>query len=265
MLPLLANQLLVAMNADQLALVHRQTLTKKVLAQKISTWSQTEANSWSPALDALDQQLEVLNLGLNTKVLVTLGSEFVRYMTLPPQTQAMSNADALAYAKAVYLDIYGAAADNWQISCQDTPPAQPILVSAIDQSLLNGLAALAQKYRLSLNSVQPYLMTAFNRLSLKPRANQSGLLAIIEQQRLLLLHLQGAYCQQVRNLPLSGDWQDDLNKELAREALMGQGAAELMLYAPAHKNITIQLNRNAKRLSVNTKTPNQAPMLEALL
>jgi hypothetical protein len=109
-------------------------------------------------------RLESLGLPQNTQLSLTLASDLVRYTILPGHEIAMSSNEKIGYAQASFREIYGAAADGWKISIDDTAPTQPSLASAIDMDMYEAIAELEHKYKLKLKSVQPYLMTAFNKL-----------------------------------------------------------------------------------------------------
>jgi hypothetical protein len=270
-LRLWANQLSVSLSIDSLAAISMTGLGKRVLNQYDAAWvADASLLPWEQAVQHLDLQLTKLKLPVNTKLAITLASELVRYMTLPPQQVYMRMADKQAYAHAAYREVYGATVNDWSIKCQDSPPSKSMLTSAIDKALLKALRQLALKHQLILSHVQPYLMTVFNRLY--PHLNQStALLAVLEPQRVMLVDLLDGNCQQVRSVKRIADWQITLKQLLAREALLnGDKTRNLLLYAPQQKETALNLPKQwkFKRLNiVDSKAKRTSPytLLEAFV
>ncbi len=264
------HQVLLSLGAEQLSIIWRTGFAKKVIAKHHETYQPTAELAWKVALQQLDRQLQILDLPRNAQLSVTLASDLVRYIVLPAHQIVMNRSEKLGYAQAAYREIYGAAADNWKISVDDPPPMQPILVSAIDMLLYEALAQLAQKYQLRINTLQPYLMTTFNKLFSSIKSTSASLI-VIEQTRMLTLLLQNGVCQQVRSEKFTSDWQAILEQTLSRDQLLTNNASkELMIYAPALNSIKLAFSKNfsPKRLSVKTKNFVMQPgyaMLEALV
>jgi mRNA-degrading endonuclease YafQ of YafQ-DinJ toxin-antitoxin module len=264
------HQALLSLGAEQLSIIWRTGFAKTVIAKHHETYQLIAEQPWKVALQQLDRQLKALNLPFKTQLSVTLASDLVRYIVLPAHHIAMNASEKLGYAQAAYREIYGAAADSWKISIDDTPPAQPTLACAIDISLYEALDQLAQKYQLTINTIQPYLMTTFNRLfsSIK---NANASLVVVEQTRMLTLLLQNGVCQQVRSEKLTSDWQAILEQSISRDQLLTNNMSkELMIYAPALNSIKLAFSKNftPKRLSFKTKNLVMQPdyaMLEALV
>jgi hypothetical protein len=248
-----ANQLFVSMNIDSLAILHCSGWGKRVLSQHDVKWHVDPSMlPWQQAIQQLDLQLTKLKLPVNTKLSITLASELVRYITLPSLQVNMRTLDKQAYAHAAFREVYGAIANAWSIKCQDTPPTKSMLASAIDQALLEALQQLALKHQLVLNSVQPYLMTVFNRLY-QSLHKSTALLAVLESQRIVFVSLVAGYCQQVRSVKLEDDWRSTLKQSLSREVLLSTDSSRaFLLYAPLQKDAVLNIPKEwkFKRLSV---------------
>ncbi len=264
------HQLLVAIGAEQLCLAFRTDFAKKIVAKHHESYEKSASEQpWKLGIQRLDIQLEALELPQNTQLSLTLASDLVRYIILPGHEIAMSSDEKLGYALASFREIYGAAADSWKISIDDTAPTEPALACAIDMSMYEAIIELEQKYKLKLKTVQPYLMTTFNKLfsSIK---KASASFVIIEPTRMATLFLQNGICQQVYIEKFTNDWQAGLEETLSRyQLLTNQPSKELMIYAPTLNSIKNELSKkfSYKRLSV--KTSNDAlqssyAMLETL-
>lgn len=271
-----ANQLLVAISTESLALIHRvRGLSMRILEQKHQYFPQenmvpdTDAPIWQLAVTQLDGVLSSMKIVPNMQLKIILASDFVRYLSLPAQQVNMSQEEKLAYAIAAYHEVYGDSVDAWDVKLNDVAPRQPTIAAAIDKTLLHALSQLANKYQLKLVSVQPYLMSAFNALSNQIK-NVSGYLVIVELKRLLLINLQKGHCQNLRTFSSSSDWQFELKDLLARELLMVETSnPELFIYAPTQKNISFNATTGwqLKRIGTKNNTLNQVQMamLEAAL
>lgn len=264
------NQLLIAIGAEHLSLVYRTGFSKKVIAEHHESFKESSTErSWKNAITQLDSQLETLALAPNTNMYLTLASDLVRLIVLPGHEVSMSANEKEGYAQAAYREIYGTAVDGWKIRVDDTPPIQPTIASAIDQSLFDALENLADKYQLNIRSLQPYVITAFNRLysSIK---KASASFVIIEPTRIDTLLLQDGVCQQIQIERFNPDWQSNLEQTLTRNQLLTHhNSKEIMIYAPALNTIKLEFSKHfsAKRLSLKTSTLGMRTgysMLEAL-
>lgn len=269
MSPLWPNQVFVSLSMDQLALVYRTGITKRVLEQRHVNLD-AQALDWRAILQQLEITLTGLKLPADTQLHIILASDLVRYLTLPAQNAPMSHAEKLAYAKAAYREIYGAVVSEWRIQCNDAAPNQSMVAAAIDNPLFDGILFIADKLQLKVKAIQPYLMHVFNRLN-RQIGKADALLAVVEQSRLLLINVNQGDCQQVRNQKLTPNWQEMLNQLLSRESLLGeQDSREILVYAPTHKSSTLNLTQGwqLKRLGLSSKNEHGKPayaMLEAAL
>jgi hypothetical protein len=265
------HQLLVAIGADQLALILRKGFAKNIIAKHYESYDKTTADKpWMVGIQQLDKSLESLDLPYNTELSLTLATDLVRYIILPGHEIVMSSNEKVGYAQAAFREIYGAVADSWKISINDIAPTQPTLACAIDGSMYEAITELAQKYKLKLKSVQPYLMTAFNKLFSNIK-NANASFIVVEQTRIATIFLERGVCQQVNIEKFTSDWQINLEETLSRnELLSNQAVRELLIYAPTLTSIKHDLSKNysSKRLNVKKNKealPSSFAMLEALV
>ncbi|MDO9050402.1 MAG: hypothetical protein Q7U70_02800 [Methylotenera sp.] len=235
------NQLLAVLGADNVSVVSRlRGLNNRVLDQQHVTFTQDADNlAWSRAANQLDGMLASMQVKSKAKLHITLASDFVRYLALPPQQVSMSSAEKLAYAAASYREVYGAVVDDWEIKLHDTPNHMVTIAAAADKKLLDVLKQIASKYQIKLVTVQPYLMTVFNSLS-SQIAKTNGYLVIVEFKRLLLVNLHEGGCQNVRTYPLTNGWQIEFKNLMMRELVLADNNhRQILVYAPTQKNIAI--------------------------
>lgn len=242
MSPLWPNHLFVWLSANGVAVVKQQAgLRKKVLEQNASNIEGVDQNiayAWQAAINTLSALLSNMQLAANTKLTVTVASDFVRYLSLPAQHIAMRRDEKLAYAAAAYRELYGEQAAEWQVQCDDPPPHHTTLAAAMDADLLMAIKQIAEQHTLKLQSVQPYLMAAIN--GLYPQiAKANGYLAIVEE-RLLLLSLSDGQYQSVKTYALDAAWHTELCQIAARESLLSNNEHhQLLVYAPQFKSAAL--------------------------
>ncbi len=255
------NQLLLSLSAEGYALVYRHGLTKRVLAKQHGTFEATTEFEPFSELSQVDIALKKLHLPADTALRITLSADYVRYLVLPVQPLAAGQAERLAYAKAVYREVYGPVAEGWRVQCDDTAPHQPTLTCAIDQTLLEALTALASAHQLRLHTVQPYLMTCYNQLSVQAL---SGYLVVVEPNRLLLMQHGARGYQQLKTAKWQGDWQHTLAQWLSREHVLGETTGrDVRVYAPMAKTVALNAVSDWHLKRVGTRAKHRANAINA--
>ena len=242
------NQLLVFLGTDHIAVINRSHgLRNRIVDQKQVTIQgsiesiKTDALVWQQAAVQFERLLSAMQLKPGTRLNITLASEFVRYLSLPPLQIRMNAAEKLAYVAAAYQDIYGEVISDWEIKCHDAPANETTLAAAIDKKLLAELSQIALKHQLILNSVQPYLMRAFNALA-SQIGNASGYLVILVTKRLLLINLQDGKYQNLHAYAVGDNWQSELKNLMLRETLLSNtDTQEILVYAPTQKNTVLNV------------------------
>jgi hypothetical protein len=206
----------------------RPTLTR---AEAFTVEPRTGAARWQAAVDALPALLAEPGCS----VTVILSSQLVRYAVLPWNAALKSEEEWLAYARHRLQSIHGAAIEDWDFRVCATAPHGPRLVSATDRALLEALEAAVTAAGGTLESVQPYLMAAFNRASPIP-GDTSFWLVIEESGRLTLALIRDGSWRSVRSRRVDARWRDELPAILEREsAALGleEPCTEVALHAEA--------------------------------
>jgi len=266
-LPLWPNQLLVTLSATHVAVLYRTGLTKKVLAQRAHTATPHPEHIWQASLQTLERILVELAVSRQTTMHITLESDLVRYLVLPPTHKHMSAAEKTAYAQAAFREIFGAEVMNWAIQCDDVAPSKPTVCAAIDQTLRIELQTLAEKQWIVLKSIQPYFVRAYNGLA-KALHKADGLVAMVEHSRLVLATFQHGICRQIRVQAMTADWQQQLPEVLARTLALEEDVTRVIsIYAPAHKTSTLSPIQHwqIQRLGLTKTLPQTSyPLLEVM-
>ena len=197
-----------------------------------------DLGDWAGAADALEQLLA--RPGRRGELAVVLGEHFAHY-TLVPWSDAIGTPDELtSYARICFEEIYGSDAAGWAVQLSPDAAGQPRLAVAIAQGLLERLATLATTAGLRLVSVQPYLMSAFNRLC-RPLAGDDFLFLLAEPERSCLLVARDGRWVTVRSTAGS-DSDGSLAVLLARESelqeLGEQAPMSIYIHAPGRADLT---------------------------
>lgn len=117
--------------------------------------------SWQTTLDRLTQLLSQPEWQ-NAEVNIVLSNRLIRYATITFSTQLQNYPVQEAFARHSLTQVYGTAAEQWELRIQRGKAGAPSLVSAVDQALLEGLRQACAAHKLELCSITPYLMPVFN-------------------------------------------------------------------------------------------------------
>ncbi|CAB5519870.1 Uncharacterised protein [Pseudomonas putida] len=151
--------------------------------------------AWAPALEALGELLAE-HAPRRAQLRVLLSARYSRFC-LVPWSDAIGHPRELdAYARACFENLYGQPLDDWRIVLSPEPAGASRIATALPEALLQALQALGRESRLSLRSVQPYLMAAYNRCSAQLEEGDF-LFVLAEPRRSVLLLAAGGAWQQV--------------------------------------------------------------------
>lgn len=219
-------ELRVGLCADRLIAVrYARGFSHRIVDKRLITLPAGEASApWASAVAALDALLaEPANRAAH--VTLVLSSRFVRYALLSWTGALRSPAERLAYARHTFATTYGATAAKWRITLCETGPKRPWLACAVDEALIAALARLRKGSRARIASIEPYLMSAFNRRRYAFGAEPTWFVLHEPEHFTIGLITKGAW-QAVHTRRSSGDAANALAKFLAREsALIGADRA----------------------------------------
>ncbi len=220
------NELRVVLCPDQLILLKaRATLTlggwrREIMDKLIIPCARHESGeeSWAAALSALDVALPKF-FDAKTQTTVVLSNHFVRYALIPWSDLLTDQQEELLFAEHTFRQMYGNEAANWEFRVSQNDAGKSQVASAVDKKLLNALRELADKHSISLDSVQPLLMLAYNQ-SRAQLDRTDAWLVVVEQNYLCLSLLKDGQWVWVRTLRSSDNWAQDLPEQLDREAFL---------------------------------------------
>ena len=170
---------------------------------------------------------------------VLLSGSFARFFLVPWRDQVSSPAELDAFARMYFDDVYGTQGEDWQLRLSPESAGLPRVASAIEAGVTLGVARVASACSLSLVSVQPYLMAAFNRFRGVLEAKEF-LFVLAEQGRCCLLLVHDGGWRSVRTVTGVEDG-DALAQVIDRECRLhqanGANITRIYLHAPGHEHL----------------------------
>jgi len=237
-LRLFSHRILIALAPDSLALLRVSGGVRPRVSEKRTLACDPAAGSqpWQGAVAALEQVAGETR-DANAEVTVVLSNHFARF-TLVPWSEGLGNAEEeTAFVRYCFAKVHGERSKEWDLRLSPTPTGSTRIASAIDSSLVQALrAAFPAAARAKLVSVQPYLMSAFNRWRRDIKGERAWFL-LVEPQRACLARLEGGRWSAVRNtrgnFDEPGQWAGLLDRERHR---VGGDAASEGVYVHAPRN-----------------------------
>ncbi|MDO8772305.1 MAG: hypothetical protein Q7K57_27105 [Burkholderiaceae bacterium] len=230
MSPWLHNELRVLVCPNQVILLPVQrTLTLRGLRRTIhdphiaSCDSATGSQLWRAALQALESALPGCADG-KTAATVILSNHFLRYAVVPWRGELADAQEDLTFARHCFIRVYGKAALQWELRLGDRQPEMSRLASAVDAELLDALRGVFNGAGVTLRSIQPHLMAAFNSLRVHLQ-QRSAWFALLEPGNLCLTLLRNGHWSRVRSLRVDSTWREELPLILEREAYLADDPA----------------------------------------
>lgn len=187
------------------------------------------SQAWAVALDAL-QCLLGQHSHPHGSLCLVLSAHYSRFCLVPWSAEIQRPQELQAYARACFEAHYGQSLDGWKVILSSEPSGHPRIAAALPEALIQRAAQIGAQAGLTLHSVQPYLMSAFN-CFVHGLDHNDFLFLLAEPQRSVLLIAQGGRWQQVRSLG-SSDSDTALNALIGRECELHGDLAHRYLHAP---------------------------------
>lgn len=230
MLPLWRDHLHIALGPEQILLLRRRrglqapVLEREIIA--VNDPAQALSLLFGALADARWQQ---------TQATLVLSNHFLRYAPIP-WTEGLDRAEEdAAYLRHCFQRIYGDAAQGWTLQTSPERSGRARLAAAVDNALLAQLRDGFAQTGITLASLQPYLMSAFNHWRRQVQGAQWAF-AVVEPERLCLALARDGQWLDVRNRPLRGDWQPALAHtltQMSHRVDLDDHGGTLFLHAPA--------------------------------
>jgi hypothetical protein len=161
----------------------------------------------------INLQLDALAPSPNTRLTCIVAGEGVRYRIVPWRDELSRPPQRQLLAEQCFSEAYGEAARGWTVRNHATRYGSATLACAIDTALLDQLAAQSLARRLTLASVQPALMHAYNqaRHSMSPGLHWFVLVDAVSTTLLLLSPTEPLLVKRIPSIAL--DLADTLDRE----------------------------------------------------
>lgn len=159
---------------------------------------------------------------------------WARYAVVPWPSSRLDAAGRVTQARYVLGDAYGEAVADWAVTLADSPPGRPYLACAIPATLRGALEDTLAPARLSLVSLQPQLMVAFQAWRRRLPADDAWFVRV-DDGSLSALHLSHGAWDRVHMARLPADWTIELERLQAFGRLTGAAGApgRILVDAPA--------------------------------
>ncbi|MTV40556.1 hypothetical protein [Duganella radicis] len=176
----------------------------------IAVDAEASASNWRAPLSTLKTWLADQP---RANVELVVSDCYARYQLVPWHSEVKTTAEISALGRACFADVYGSAADNWEIQTDLSGYGIPGVACAIDQALLKELRDIFTEGGMRLDSVRPMFMGMFNRY--RKRLGAHALLASIDESRCVLACIKDGKWHSIRSLPCM-----DMDTVLEREILL---------------------------------------------
>lgn len=186
---------------------------------------------WEGAATALSRLAAEIGKA-SARVTVVLSNHFARY-ALVPWSKALGKADEeAAFARYCFARVHGERSKDWDLRLSPGASGSARIASAVDAPLVQAVRS-AFSGGAKLASLQPYLMSAFNRARAQ-LAGASAWFLLVEPGRTCVAHLERGSLTAVRNvrggrLETPDLWTGLLDRE---RHLAGGDAEEVHVHAP---------------------------------
>lgn len=190
---------------------------------------------WSAAINTLTAELPKFSSNVACATVI-LSSHFMHY-EMVPWSEALSNEEEeLAFARHCFSQIYGSAAESWELRLSQDSAGAPQLASAVDLRLLGALRGMFAQVNVRLKSIQPNLMAVYNNCCNRLQKLDAWFV-LFEAGNLCIALLQQGRVRSVRTLKVGSDWRNTLPLILDRQAYLTElntATKQVYLWAPEY-------------------------------
>jgi hypothetical protein len=191
------------------------------------------ARHWEPVMRALAAALAAME-GKPARAEVVLSNHYMRYAMVANDVALSNAAEELAYARHLFVRLYGAEAEGWECRVDRNSEGGARLACAVDGGLMQALSATFAGTAVRLASVQPQLMKAYNNSHAELGGQRAWFVQQAEGKLCIGVVSQGGWCE-VRSVRAGEGWLEMLPEIIDREAcLMGMADSpeQVCLWSP---------------------------------
>ena len=170
----------------------------------------------------------------SARVTVVLSNHFARFALIPWSEGLGGAEEEAAFARYCFAKIHGERSKDWDLRLSPAPAGSTRIASAVDTSLVQSLKA-AFPAKAKLASIQPYLMSAFNRVrgQIKGIKGAGAWFLLIEPQRACLVRMERGRWATVRSARGNFDGPQEWAGLLDRERHLAGGEVSDAVYVHA--------------------------------
>ena len=169
----------------------------------------------------------------NATARVVVADPWARYGIVPWPGSRLDADGRLAHARYTLADSFGEGLADWNVTLADTPPGQAYVACAMPAALKAALDDVLIPARLTLASLQPQLVVAFNAWRHRLPADDAWFVSL-DDGSLSAVHLTNGAWDRVHMTRLSPDWNVELERLQAfgRLARAAGGVGRMFIDAP---------------------------------
>lgn len=153
----------------------------------------------------------------NRPASVVLSNHFVRYALVPWRDAVTNKKERVQLARHCFRNIYGEAADSWDIRLSDGGFRQNAIASAVDNDLLVELRRVFAEHKIEPTSIEPCFMSICNRFRKELESRDRACLAVLERGRATLGVFDGKSWQVLAARRMPDNQTDSLATVLVQE------------------------------------------------
>ncbi|MDH5479705.1 MAG: hypothetical protein OEX11_02985 [Nitrosomonas sp.] len=213
---------------------------------------------WEQPMRQLEQMLQD---AAGAALTITLSNHFVRYVTLPPQAEITTPDEINVYAAFRMREIYAERVDAWALSVSAWNPLEGAICAAMSRDLLEEFEAVAAKYKVKLQGVEPYFASVYDRWYKTLQSNTQLCFVLVESGRICIALLDNGIWQSVRNQHVLHDIKNELFVAIDQEIILSgnkETPQKIYLFAPEHPELVLPENCGWHVVSLQTA---QIPIL----
>ena len=142
---------------------------------------------------------------------VVVADPWARYGVVPWPTTRLDAEGRLTHARYVLTDAFGDGLADWAVTLADTPPGHAYVACAMPGQLRAALEDVLPPARLTLASLQPQLVVAFNAWRHRLPGDDTWFVSL-DDGSLSAVHLSHGAWDRVHMARLSSDWMVELER-----------------------------------------------------
>ncbi|MEZ0209986.1 MAG: hypothetical protein ACAH08_03470 [Methylophilus sp.] len=178
--------------------------------------------------------------GQRWHIVIVVSDQYSRWLVLPWQAEIRSKAERQAYyshglQQAFGPQLFSGEMQDWDVQSQAGAYGKHVLINAMPRGLTEKLHTLFAEHRLRPGMIAPAWMLSANQAlhhMRRQKLPQDGWIISRESGSLTVACLLQGEWQQIRYLPIDGQWRDSLHQYLLREQVMHAEWVSLPVYLP---------------------------------